>query len=115
MELLPFDEYVRSLDRKRMSAGVLFHDAEGRVLLVEPSYLPSTPQRRRGPPPGARCARNWAWTARSPGDRVRRTVRPRCHAPLPPLLAARVAVALRAAQSGELVLCVGGTPISHPA
>ncbi|KAA9153616.1 NUDIX hydrolase [Amycolatopsis acidicola] len=38
MELLPFDEYVRSLDRKRMSAGVLFRDAEGRVLLVEPSY-----------------------------------------------------------------------------
>jgi len=38
MDLLPFDEYVRSLDRKRMSAGVLFHDGDGRVLLVEPSY-----------------------------------------------------------------------------
>ncbi|MFD2418215.1 NUDIX domain-containing protein [Amycolatopsis pigmentata] len=40
MELLPFDEYVRSLDRKRMSAGVLFRDAVDRVLLVEPSYKP---------------------------------------------------------------------------
>ncbi|WAL65961.1 NUDIX hydrolase [Amycolatopsis cynarae] len=40
MDLLPFDEYVRSLDRKRMSAGVLYRDAAGRVLLVEPSYKP---------------------------------------------------------------------------
>ncbi|MBK1784103.1 NUDIX domain-containing protein [Prauserella cavernicola] len=40
MELLPFDAYVRSLDRKRMSAGVLFRDHGGRVLLVEPSYKP---------------------------------------------------------------------------
>ncbi|MBK1785156.1 NUDIX domain-containing protein [Prauserella cavernicola] len=40
MELLPFDEYVRSLHRKRMSAGVLFRDAASRVLLVEPSYKP---------------------------------------------------------------------------
>lgn len=40
MDLLPFDEYVRSLDRKRMSAGVLFRDAADRVLLVEPSYKP---------------------------------------------------------------------------
>lgn len=38
MDLLPFDEYVRSLNRKRLSAGVLFHDTEDRVLLVEPSY-----------------------------------------------------------------------------
>ncbi|HVW45353.1 MAG TPA: NUDIX hydrolase [Amycolatopsis sp.] len=38
MDPLPFDEYVRSLDRKRMSAGVLFRDADERVLLVEPSY-----------------------------------------------------------------------------
>ncbi|PXY17334.1 NUDIX domain-containing protein [Prauserella flavalba] len=40
MDLLPFDEYVRSLHRKRMSAGVLFRDAADRVLLVEPSYKP---------------------------------------------------------------------------
>lgn len=40
LDLLPFDEYVRSLNRKRMSAGVLFYDADGRVLLVEPSYKP---------------------------------------------------------------------------
>ncbi|KMS82764.1 NUDIX domain-containing protein [Prauserella rugosa] len=38
MDLLPFDEYVRSLPRRRMAAGVLFHDSSGRVLLVEPSY-----------------------------------------------------------------------------
>lgn len=38
MDLLPFDEYVRSLPRKRMSAGALFYDHSGRVLLVEPSY-----------------------------------------------------------------------------
>ncbi|MGH3515995.1 MAG: NUDIX domain-containing protein [Haloechinothrix sp.] len=40
MDLLPFNEYVRSLNRKRMSAGVLLRDATGRVLLVEPSYKP---------------------------------------------------------------------------
>jgi 8-oxo-dGTP pyrophosphatase MutT (NUDIX family) len=40
VDLLPFDEYVRSLNRKRMSAGVLFRDSAGRVLLVEPSYKP---------------------------------------------------------------------------
>ena len=38
MDLLPFDEYVRSLNRKRMSAGVLFRDEADRVLFVEPSY-----------------------------------------------------------------------------
>jgi 8-oxo-dGTP pyrophosphatase MutT (NUDIX family) len=40
VDILPFDEYVRSLDRKRMSAGVLFRDAADRVLLVELSYKP---------------------------------------------------------------------------
>lgn len=40
VDLLPFDEYVRSLHRKRMSAGVLFRDPETRILLVEPSYKP---------------------------------------------------------------------------
>jgi 8-oxo-dGTP pyrophosphatase MutT (NUDIX family) len=38
VDLLPFDEYVRSLHRKRMSAGVLFRADDDRVLLVEPSY-----------------------------------------------------------------------------
>lgn len=38
MKLLPFDEYVASLPRKRMSAGVLLYDEAGRVVLVEPSY-----------------------------------------------------------------------------
>lgn len=40
MDLLPFDEYVRSLNRKRMSAGVLYRDDHDRVLFVEPSYKP---------------------------------------------------------------------------
>lgn len=31
---------MQSLNRKRMSAGVLFHDHAGRVLLIEPSYKP---------------------------------------------------------------------------
>jgi 8-oxo-dGTP pyrophosphatase MutT (NUDIX family) len=38
LDLLPYDEYVERLPRKRMSAGVLLRDAAGRVLLVEPSY-----------------------------------------------------------------------------
>jgi 8-oxo-dGTP pyrophosphatase MutT (NUDIX family) len=38
VDLLPFDEYVRSLNRKRMSAGLLIRDNADRVLLVEPSY-----------------------------------------------------------------------------
>ncbi len=38
MDLLPFDEYAASLNRKRTSAGVLFRDEAGRVLLVETSY-----------------------------------------------------------------------------
>ncbi len=36
--LLPPDEYVASLARKRMAAGALFRDAAGRVLLVDPVY-----------------------------------------------------------------------------
>ncbi|HEV2782362.1 MAG TPA: NUDIX hydrolase [Actinophytocola sp.] len=40
LDLLPYDEYVARLPRKRMSAGVLLRDARGRVLLVEPSYKP---------------------------------------------------------------------------
>lgn len=38
VDLLPYDEYIASLPRKRMSAGVLLHDGAGRVVLVEPSY-----------------------------------------------------------------------------
>lgn len=34
-------EYVASLPRKRMAAGVLFRSSDGRVLLVEPSYKPN--------------------------------------------------------------------------
>ncbi len=38
LDLLPYDEYIQQLPRKRMSAGVLIRDWAGRVLLVEPSY-----------------------------------------------------------------------------
>lgn len=35
---LPLDEHVASLARKRMAAGALFRDEDGRVLLVDPVY-----------------------------------------------------------------------------
>jgi len=38
--LLPPDQYVASLARKRMAAGALFRDVDGRVLLVDPTYKP---------------------------------------------------------------------------
>lgn len=37
----PVEQYVAGLNRKRMAAGVLFRDHDGRVLLVEPSYKPN--------------------------------------------------------------------------
>jgi 8-oxo-dGTP pyrophosphatase MutT (NUDIX family) len=40
-EVLPVEQYVAGLNRKRMAAGVLFRDDAGRVLLVEPSYKPN--------------------------------------------------------------------------
>jgi 8-oxo-dGTP pyrophosphatase MutT (NUDIX family) len=39
--VLPVDQYVATLARKRMAAGVLFRDKAGRVLLLEPSYKPN--------------------------------------------------------------------------
>ena len=36
---LSSEEYDRTLPRKRVAAGVLFFDVEGRVLLVDPVYL----------------------------------------------------------------------------
>ena len=39
--VLPVEQYVAGLARKRMAAGVLFRDRVGRVLLVEPSYKPN--------------------------------------------------------------------------
>ncbi|GGU39868.1 NUDIX hydrolase [Lentzea flava] len=39
--VLPVDQYVATLARKRMVAGVLFRDKAGRVLLLEPSYKPN--------------------------------------------------------------------------
>lgn len=40
-QVLPVEQYVAGLSRKRMAAGVLFRDVLGRVLLVEPSYKPN--------------------------------------------------------------------------
>jgi 8-oxo-dGTP pyrophosphatase MutT (NUDIX family) len=40
LPLLPYDQYVKQLPRKSVSAGVLIRDSAGRVLLVEPSYKP---------------------------------------------------------------------------
>lgn len=38
--MMPAEQYVAGLHRKLMSAGVLFRDEVGRILLVEPSYRP---------------------------------------------------------------------------
>ncbi|MCU1645403.1 MAG: ADP-ribose pyrophosphatase [Nocardia sp.] len=40
-DVLPVEQYVAGLARKRMAAGVLFRDPAERVLLVEPSYKPN--------------------------------------------------------------------------
>ncbi len=40
-KVLPVEQYVAGLARKRMAAGVLFRDRAGRVLLLEPSYKPN--------------------------------------------------------------------------
>jgi 8-oxo-dGTP diphosphatase len=39
--VLPHDEYVASLDRKRMAVMSLFRDDLGRVLIVNPTYMDS--------------------------------------------------------------------------
>jgi ADP-ribose pyrophosphatase YjhB (NUDIX family) len=41
MHMLPDDEFYRSLPKKRMAAGCLFFDAQGRILLVKPTYKPT--------------------------------------------------------------------------
>ena len=38
--VLPPDQYIASLARKRMAAGALFRDEDGRVLLVDTTYKP---------------------------------------------------------------------------
>lgn len=38
--VVPVEQYVAGLAKKRMAAGVLFRDRAGRVLLVEPAYKP---------------------------------------------------------------------------
>jgi 8-oxo-dGTP pyrophosphatase MutT (NUDIX family) len=39
-EIVPTEQYVAGLHRRRMAAGVLIRDSRGRALLVEPSYRP---------------------------------------------------------------------------
>ncbi|KZM68169.1 hypothetical protein AWN90_09520 [Nocardia terpenica] len=39
--VLPVEQYVARLDKKRMAAGMLIRDDRRRVLLVEPSYKPN--------------------------------------------------------------------------
>jgi 8-oxo-dGTP diphosphatase len=39
--ILPPDQYVASLARKRMASTAFFRDAEGRVLIVNPVYKPT--------------------------------------------------------------------------
>jgi len=56
----PVERYVARLDRKRMAAGILFRDADGRVLLVQPSYKPNWEI-----PGGAVEADESPWTAAS--------------------------------------------------
>ena len=61
--MLPPDQYVASLARKRMAASAFFRDRQGRVLLVNPVYkqtwdlpgrvlavdwVPSRPERPEG-------------------------------------------------------------------
>lgn len=69
--VLPVEQYMAGLSRKRMAAGVLFRDRQGRVLLLEPSYKPnfglvarSRPTSRRGRRPAASCSGNSGWTDR---------------------------------------------------
>ena len=159
MELLPFDEYVRSLDRKRTAAGVLFRDTADRVLFVRPSYKPfwEIPggAGEAGEPPWRTARREVAEELgldRVPGrllvidhqtaaklpeglnfvfdgglvaeeDVARLTftdleivsarLLPLAEAEveLEPVLARRVAAALGAARTGELVLCEDGHPV----
>lgn len=40
-QVVPVEQYMARLSRKRMAAGILFRDSRGRVLLVEPSYKPN--------------------------------------------------------------------------
>jgi 8-oxo-dGTP diphosphatase len=61
--LLPPDQYIASLARKRMAAGALFRDKDGLVLLVDPTYkptwvLPGGPSRKESPQ--AACRREVA-------------------------------------------------------
>jgi hypothetical protein len=39
--VVPVEQYVAGLNRKRTAAGVLFRDAQDRALLLQPSYKPN--------------------------------------------------------------------------
>jgi ADP-ribose pyrophosphatase YjhB (NUDIX family) len=61
VDVLPFDEYAASLNRKRTAAGVLFRDQRSRVLLVETSYKPEW----EIPGGAVEAEEDWASRARS--------------------------------------------------
>ena len=73
---LPPDQYVASLARKRMAAGALFRDANGRVLLVNPVYkntwdLPGGAEEAEESPHAAcrQRGRRGAWPGPAAGQR----------------------------------------------
>lgn len=37
-KLLPYKEYLQTLPKKRMAAGIIIRDSEKRILMVEPNY-----------------------------------------------------------------------------
>jgi 8-oxo-dGTP pyrophosphatase MutT (NUDIX family) len=162
MELLPLDVYAARLDRKRISAGVLFRAVHARVLLVETTYKPEWEipggAVEAGEPPwmtAVREAREEVGNARPlgrllvidhlPADGVMpeglafvfdggvvtdaevatiRSTDPEIRSVglygavevsrrTKPSLAARVAAALEAAQTGNLALCEGGRLVSR--
>ncbi|MGH3757484.1 NUDIX domain-containing protein [Actinophytocola sp.] len=106
--VLPVDQYVAGLARKRMAAGVLFRDKAGRVLLVEPSYKPNWEI-----PGGAVEADESPWDAavRELGEELGWD-RPLGRLLVKPLLADRLAAALHAVEQGATVLCEQGQRIA---
>jgi hypothetical protein len=119
-EVLPVEQYVAGLARKRMAAGVLFRDKAGRVLLLKPVVQAQLgdsrrcgggrrvtvgnrdPRGRRGTGVGAT-----AGPVAGRGLRAATGLSPRGSGlrQVKPLLADRLAVALHAAEHGATALC----------
>jgi 8-oxo-dGTP pyrophosphatase MutT (NUDIX family) len=121
--LLPLDEYIASLARKRMAAGALFRDEDGRVLLVDPTYKPTWDLPggavEKEESPYAACRREVAEELgldRSPGrvlvvDWVpSRPERPEGR--VSPLLARRIAACVDALVAGTVISLEDGCPVT---